>query len=387
MIADIGGSFREGQAMKNERDFDNTLTEIVKNTPGYKYADLVKLDPQKATAYAQALGIPQNATERLQAAVGTITLTDKLLKGGSVDPTTIGALLLENANLYNSGGASSEMLQKSAQAFMSGDPQRIEAEVAAFNQMAAEFSTDDTKFSATTVSLPGGITVQNDTRGGRRVTDGAGQVLTGVAAENAIQAAEQSGSDRKTDEIRQGADARQTAARTSEIKQEFSQRSRDSAREQVTLGQAMKLVDKADQGIQGAAKLQLSRVFPDIDVTDEAMLSQSLTGLALDQLQKFKGPTTDFEFGVTESIAGSISDSKSANKARIASLDRANWFNQRESKQFNKFIAGDGNPDEFRFNFGERIKTKQGEFSLRDLQDTAVDGNMTIDQVLTRLNK
>jgi hypothetical protein len=24
---------------------------------------------------------------------------------------------------------------------------------------------------------------------------------------------------------------------------------------------------------------------------------------------------------------------------------------------------------------------------LRDLQDTAVDGNMTIDQVLTRLNK
>ena len=131
----------------------------------------------------------------------------------------------------------------------------------------------------------------------------------------------------------------------------------------------------------------MSKLFPGIDVSNEAALSQSLTNLALDELQKFKGPTTDFEFGKTEEIAGTLGDSKTANRAKIASLRRANWFNQREAKQFQSHVKNGGDPDSFGFNFGEPMKTKRGVFTLKDIQDTAVANNISIDEALKRLNK
>ena len=68
-------------------------------------------------------------------------------------------------------------------------------------------------------------------------------------------------------------------------------------------------------------------------------------------MQQFKGPTTDFEFGVTESIAGSLGQSQAANVARIKSLDRARFFNEQEFKQFEKHTKAGGDPDSFSFNF------------------------------------
>ena len=104
-------------------------------------------------------------------------------------------------------------------------------------------------------------------------------------------------------------------------------------------------------------------------------------------MQKFKGPTTDFEFQKTEQIAGTLGDSKAANRAKVASLQRANWFNQREFEQFQAHIKAGKSPDTFGFNFTEQVKTKRGLFSLQDLQDTAVDNNITIEETIKRLNK
>ena len=178
------------------------------------------------------------------------------------------------------------------------------------------------------------------------------------------------------------------ATRVSDITKELSTRNRDSARSQVKLSQALTLAQQASQGLKGVAKLKLARILPGIDVSNEAALESTLRELALDQLQKFKGPTTDFEFSVTESIVGNIGDSKTANIARLNSLKRSEWFNRQEFKQFKKFRAIAGNdPDEFAFDFQETITTNKGEVTLQDLQDTAVENNMTIEQVIREFNK
>ncbi len=175
--------------------------------------------------------------------------------------------------------------------------------------------------------------------------------------------------------------------RASSIKAELSERNRNAARSARTTRKALNLAQTASQGLSGSTKLRLSRLVPGIDASNEAALDAALKELSLEQLQNFKGPTTDFEFGVTESISGAIGNSKSANIARIKSLDRATWFNQREQEQFTKHVGSGGDPDTFRFNFGEPVRTKKGLFTLQDLQDTAVQNTLTIEETIKRLNR
>jgi hypothetical protein len=175
-------------------------------------------------------------------------------------------------------------------------------------------------------------------------------------------------------------------SRSNEIQKELGDRNRSAARAQRPLKQALTLIAKADQGVTGAIKLQLGKLIPGIDVSDEGQLDAVFNQLALEQLQQFKGPTTDFEFGVTQDIAGSISNAQTANLARVKSLDRNNWFNQREFTQFNNYIKNGNDPDGFAFNFQETLKTKKGDFTLQQLQDTAVSNNLTIEEVLGKLN-
>jgi len=175
--------------------------------------------------------------------------------------------------------------------------------------------------------------------------------------------------------------------RASNITTELSTQGRQASRSLRRISEAQRLSEKSTQGLVGAGKVQLARVFPGIDVTNEVALSAAFKGLALDELQKFKGPTTDFEFRVTEDIAGSLGDGASANKARLASLGRAAWFSGREAQQFRQHVDSGGDADAFTFNFGEPVKTKKGVFTLQDLQDTAVDANLTVQEVLKRLNQ
>jgi hypothetical protein len=175
-------------------------------------------------------------------------------------------------------------------------------------------------------------------------------------------------------------------ARSNDMLKGYGDRNRASARAQRPLKQALTLIAKADQGVTGSVKLQLAKLIPGIDVSDEGQLDAVFNQLALEQLQLFSGPTTDFEFAVTQDIAGSIGNAQTANLARVKSLDRNNWFNQREFTQFNNYIKNGNDPDGFAFNFQETLKTKKGDFTLQQLQDTAVSNNLTIEEVLGKLN-
>lgn len=149
---------------------------------------------------------------------------------------------------------------------------------------------------------------------------------------------------------------------------------------------ALIAAEKATQGLPGEAKVMLSSLGFPIDVTDEAQLDAATKEITLQNLQAFKGPTTDFELNYSADIGGSLGSGKSANVARLNAVKRANWFKKQEVDQFRNHMKNGGTADDFSFDFDKPIKTKKGEFTLRDLQDTAVHNNMPVEEVLRKLN-
>jgi hypothetical protein len=237
---------------------------------------------------------------------------------------------------------------------------------------------------STIQALPSGeVEVRNPT--GDIVTDDARLAVLKQAADSQREQKEQD-AERAIKQARGIAGATNREKRISAKKTEFADRIQGAAREGIRLNAALNAAAKADQGLTGTLKVQLAKVFPDIDVTNEATLDQALGQLTIDQLQKFKGPTTDFEFAKSQLTVGALGDSKTANVARLKALQRNSWFVKRESEQFNRHIKDGGDVDNFAFNFNELMKTKRGNFTLQQLQDTAADANISIEETIKRLN-
>ena len=249
--------------------------------------------------------------------------------------------------------------------------------------------------SAKTEILESGATIQALPSGQVDVRNPLGEIVTGEERSRIIADSKQQAIDRKQKEAdltvstaSRVENVKQRQKRISDITKEQSERGRNASRRVIKLERASKLIEQATQGIAGSGKVALSRFFPGIDVADETALAQSMKQLAVEALQDFSGPTTDFEFGIVQDTTGSLGDSQIANRARVKALQRDNWFKKRETEQFKRFIKGkDNNPDDFAFNFAEPVKTKKGVFSLQDLQDTAVANHINIDDVIKRLNK
>ena len=249
--------------------------------------------------------------------------------------------------------------------------------------------------SAKTEIMDDGTVVQALPGGDVQVRNPAGEIVTGQDRIDTLKRSsnfkisqQQKESDIAVSQAERTATATQRVKRASDITTELSGKSRQAKRGAINLNQAANLIEKASQGLTGRGKVLLGRVFPGIDVRDEGALEQSLKLLAMDELQKFTGPTTDFEFTVTEDIAGSLGTGQSANRARVASLRRAGWFATREFEQFQRHIKSGGDADAWGgFNFGEEIKTKKGVFTLQVLQDAAVNQHISIEEAIKRLNK
>ena len=381
---DILGSFREGQELAKGKQVKQLAGEALQAGGGERLQELIGLDPEVGYALAEAIGA-RNAKE-LNRFVGNASIADNFLKTGQNDAAL---QFMEDAqsSLRNLGGDTTQY-DNIIKTF------RQEGPVAAGNQINAFLATLNKskeltgQASAKTEILPNGTVIQAMPDGTVLVKNPQGQNVEGDARVEALKASQQfTQSAALQDSNLKVATAGKQVERASELKKELSTRNRDSKRLSVKLNRASTLIDQSTQGITGEIKVKLSRIFPDIDVTNEAALEQSLLELAVGQLQQFKGPTTNFEFGVVQSSTGKLGDSKTANKARINSLKRAAWFNERELTQFIDFEQKNGDPDTFSFNFNEQINTKKGSFSLQDLQDTAVQNNLTIEQTLKRLNQ
>ena len=179
--------------------------------------------------------------------------------------------------------------------------------------------------------------------------------------------------------------------RTSVLKQDFSTQRRLAKNSARRLREVQRLQKGATQGVGGQLLLNLGKIFPGIDVRDESALSAAYKGLALDELQKFKGPTTDFEYRISEDIAGSLGDGAFANQARTASLLRAAWFVDKKAQQFDKWVDNGHSSDRYSFDMNEPISFGAGDppitMSLQSLQDTAVHYHLSIEDTIKKLNE
>lgn len=349
--------------------------------------ELGRVDPDVALKLFNKLGVIGQANQdQFKSDIGVLS---RLSTNPQLLSSQLDSIIQRN---QAQGIDSSNLLQVKQD--LATDPQGTIGEINQLNSALSPVAQKVGLASAKTEILEDGSAIQGLPSGEVIVRDPSGQIVEGQARLDVLKQASATKFRRQekeaglaVSEAQRIAAAGEREKRVSSLKTELSTRNRNAARSRVRVRGALKVAGQATQGIRGTVKLKLAKVFPDIDVTNEALLDQTLKQLALDELQNFKGPTTDFEFGVTEQIAGAIGDPTTANIARLKSLDRATWFNRREFEQFNQHVKAGGDPDDFAFDFNEKVRTGKGLHSLQDLQDTAVFHNLTIEEVIKRLSK
>ncbi len=166
------------------------------------------------------------------------------------------------------------------------------------------------RFSATTVNLPGGLTVQSTTGGDKVVTDGAGNVLSGQVAIDAIREAEER--DIETQRLRSAARTEGTATETRIS--DLIGRGTAAAESTATIRRAITLLDQVATGGPAAISLAVKQRLG-IEGADEGELSNSLGKAVLSQLREtFGAAFTETEGARLERIEAGFTKSPATNK-------------------------------------------------------------------------
>lgn len=189
-------------------------------------------------------------------------------------------------------------------------------------------------------------------------------------------------------------------------KEEIRLRSQARNTKRMLIEDVLTSLRKEDLSTGYGAKLknQLARVLPNIDVTDLGKVDAALTQLTVEQLQNFKGPTTDFEFGKSENIGGTITDPKAAIEAKLALNQRTAWANDQYDKELRKWMSSGKDPADFQFDFwdadgtgndfgsqpfsrgGKPLNAKDGKvYSYREIYKSAAHNNMSIQEFTKRI--
>ena len=306
--------------------------------------------------------------------------------------------------LIQSGITNLEDTDEAIAAFRSGDAKQINA-IKQQGDEAIRIATErglfgankDEKFSPTTTSLPGGITVQTTNKGRIVVTDAGGNVLRGAEATKAITDAEEAKTQRAIDEAggkkTSVLDAEAEAAALIESeKAKGKAKGAANIKEQealgATRGSIADTINKAaiqsrstrpavvavrtalesiDTGKAAQAKAVLGPFIPGLDTSDEEVMQSQITAFVLDTLSKQGGTKTDFDFLKAEEASASLGKTTAANKAildiLIKNLDRT----IDEQNQFKQFGKQGGKAEDFKFSDKEtedRLNELRGKLGL-----------------------
>ncbi len=302
----ILGGFRQGQERKKLRDTNTEAAELVKNQLGFKYAKLAKLDAGKAVGLAQVL--ETNNKDRLQNAIGLISLSNKLLQSGAVPPQEVGQLLAEQAQQLSSQGISTDLLIELSTDLMSGDPAKIQAQIEALAQLDGMFTTG--KFSARTEILEDGSSVQTTTTGQRIVKDPSGNVVTGKTAAAVVRAGAEEGIRIQTERAGGRREATEVEKRASSL----IERGLLAAESTAGLRRGIELLDTIKTGGINAITLATKQRLG-IEGADQGELTSSLGKAVLSQLREtFGSAFTEGEGDRLDRIEANIGKSSAANK-------------------------------------------------------------------------
>ena len=353
----------------------------------------------------------QQAMQDQDRVIGSIassyTGVKSLVDGGKFNEAA-DALEANKSTLASSGVTNFEDTDAAIAAFRSGDAKQISAMKQQGNE-AIRIATErglfgankDEKFSPTTTSLPGGITVQTTNKGRIVVTDAGGNVLRGAEATKAITDAEEAKTQRAIDEAggkkTSVLDAEAEAAALIESeKAKGKAKGAANIKEQealgATRGSIADTINKAaiqsrstrpavvavrtalesiDTGKAAQAKAVLGPFIPGLDTSDEEVMQSQITAFVLDTLSKQGGTKTDFDFLKAEEASASLGKTTAANKAildiLIKNLDRT----IDEQNQFKQFGKQGGKAEDFKFSDKEtedRLNELRGKLGLQNVR-------------------
>jgi len=183
------GDFATGfQKNVDEKAFNEETAAVLENTIGARYADLIKIDPGKGLAIAEAVGVLEERDEKLKAArlknvVGTLSLANDLVKTGNVPPEELGQLLLEQGKILASRNIPVDFMVDAGTKLINGTPEEQQAEMAAFGQLVDSFGGDDETERDIRKETRGRISKQLDVvrKDAKRVEENFGKVKNLVA--------------------------------------------------------------------------------------------------------------------------------------------------------------------------------------------------------------
>lgn len=179
--------------------------------------------------------------------------------------------------------------------------------------------------------------------------------------------------------------AKLTAKRDSLVIEDMTSNARIAAREKSRVRALSRALQKTKQGAYSQYLPELARIVPGLDATNEQVAQTQITNMAIDMLQKFKGPTTDFEFRKAEETQANLGNSPEANRMIIRNLDNAIKLVEMEKRQFDDYRRKGGQPGEFVFNTDSVIvksHPQHGDVTIGDVQQTAHHWGLSIDETI-----
>lgn len=174
------------------------------------------------------------------------------------------------------------------------------------------------------------------------------------------------------------------------VRDEIRGNARTSSRKLSTVRNLSKLLKKAKTGALTQFFPQIGRLLPGFDATDEQAASAQINTLVLEQMQAFKGSTSNRELDFATQTIQQLGNTPEANAIITRSLENVIFLAQQENNQFDAFVKEGKKPRDFIFNFQKTLfqnHPKFGDVTLDDIQTTAFENGISMEEAINEMRK
>lgn len=140
-----------------------------------------------------------------------------------------------------------------------------------------------------------------------------------------------------------------------EERRQFSMAQKSSA----TLAELENALEGAETGKYAQAKTFVGRYMPGVDVSDEQNLDALLTQLGIQELMKFSGPTTDFEFLKSMNTLVQTGNTKEANHLIMDRMKRDVGMAMKRNKAYQSYKKDNKEWEKFEEHYGQQLETEE----------------------------
>jgi len=178
------------------------------------------------------------------------------------------------------------------------------------------------------------------------------------------------------------------------VRDEVRSNARVASRQLGKVRSLQKVLKRAGSGSLKQFIPQLARVIPGFgelfDVEDRQAASAQINSFILDQMQAFKGSTSERELDFATQTVQQLGNTPESNAMIARNFENAIFLALQENKQFDDLVKEGGKPRDFVFNFQKVILPNHptfGDITLDDIQTTAFENGISMEEAIKELRK